>query len=222
MSAVISTRPSSPIALSIMLIFALTSACTSQDSKPLQLFRLSADSGYSAVKSGKTTNWVIGLGPIHIPKYLDRTQIVTAVSEHQYQLSDNQRWAEPLDQNITLALLKALPDQLGTDRIIAYPWPQRLLIDYQIGIEILEFNADQTGQNRLLAQWFIKHNDQIIVNKRFDYHVSAAAPGYEEQAKAQSACLSKLGQEIAETLVKQSGYLMNPPVDPHRGRPDID
>ena len=52
---------------------------------------------------------MIGLGPIRLPEYLDRFQMVVAVSENKYKLIDGHRWAEKLDQNISLALFKTLP-----------------------------------------------------------------------------------------------------------------
>jgi uncharacterized lipoprotein YmbA len=187
----------------VMLAF-LLNGCMGHDTKPVQFYRLSADSGINdqplAATQGKLGGPVIGLGPIHIPEYLNRPQIVVAVSEHQYRLSEDHRWAEPLDQNISLALFKALPGQLGTDRLIRYPWPQRQVIDYQIGIDILEFNVDAIGQGRLIAQWFIKRKDQPTLDKRSVYQTPASITDYEMMVKAQSQCLGKLGHEIAETL----------------------
>lgn len=126
--------------------------------------------------------------------------MVIAVTNHQYRLSEDHRWAESLDQNISLALFKALPDQLGTDRILRYPWPQRLAIDYQIGIDILEFNVDANSQSRLTAQWFIKRKDQSTIDKRFDCRIPSSNTDYDLMVEAQSQCLSKLGREIADTF----------------------
>jgi len=182
----------------------LLNGCMGHDIKPVQFYRLSADSSINdqplAITQGKSVGPVIGLGPIHIPEYLNRPQIVVGVTEHQYRLSEDHRWAEPLDQNISLALFKALPGQLGTDRLIRYPWPQRQVIDYQIGIDILEFNVNENGQGRLIAQWFIKRKDQPTIDKRSVYQAPASITDYEMIAKAQSQCLGKLGHEIAETL----------------------
>ena len=32
--------------------------------------------------------------------------------------------------------------------MIRYPWPQRPGVDFQVKIDILEFNIDQTGQSQ--------------------------------------------------------------------------
>jgi uncharacterized protein len=179
----------------------LLSGCM-RDSKPTQFYMLNADSGVTGTARlpASTQGTVIGLGPIRIPEYLNRPQMIVAISENQYRLSEDHRWAERLDQNISLALFKALPRQLGTDRIVRYPWPQRQVVDYQVGIDILEFNVDASGQSRLIAQWFVKRKDKPTIDKRSDYQFPASTTDYAIMVKAQSQCLSKLGQEIAETL----------------------
>ena len=114
---------------------------------------------------------MIGLGPIRLPEYLDRFQMVVAVSENKYKLIDGHRWAEKLDQNISLAFLRHFPAQLGTDRMIRYPWPQRPGVDFQVKIDILEFNIDQMDKVRLVAQWSIKSKDKTLLNKRSTFQL---------------------------------------------------
>ena len=143
---------------------------------------------------------LIGLGPIRLPEYLDRFQMVLAVSENKYKLIENHRWAEKLDQNVSLALFKSLPAQLGTDRMVRYPWKQRPGVDFQVKIDILEFNIDQTGQSRLMAQWSIKSKDKTLLNKRSSFTAEASSTDIDKMVEAQSECLTKLGQEIAANL----------------------
>ncbi|WP_083930376.1 PqiC family protein [Methylovulum miyakonense] len=172
--------------------------------KPIQFYRLTAGSGLDmrlpAATKPLDMDMTVGLGPIHIPEYLGRPQMMVAVTEHQYRLSEEHRWAEPLEQNISLALFQALPGLLGTDRIVRYPWPQRQLVDYQIGIDILEFNIDASAQSRLIAQWSIKRKGQAGIDRRSVIQFPASTTDYEAMVRAQSQCLGKLAQEIAVTL----------------------
>ena len=179
----------------------LLNACA-RDSKQVQFYRLNANSTVVNVPSmvNGTQGSVVGLGPIRIPEYLNRPQMIVAITDNQYQLSEDHRWAERLDQNISLALFQALPRQLGTDRIVRYPWSQRQVVDYQVGIDILEFNVDARGQSRLVAQWFIKRKDKPAIDKRSEYQFPASSTDYEAMVKAQSHCLAKLGEEVAETI----------------------
>jgi uncharacterized lipoprotein YmbA len=185
----------------LVVLTVLLSGCM-RDSKPVQFYMLNANSGNTATVRlpASTQGQVIGLGPIRIPEYLNRPQMIVAITDNQYRLSEDHRWAERLDQNISLALFKALPRQLGTDRIVRYPWSQRQTIDYQVGIDILEFNINASGQSRLVAQWFIKSKDKPAIDKRSVYQFPASTTDHEVMVKAQSQCLTKLGQEIANTL----------------------
>ena len=184
----------------VVLMF-LLSGCM-RDSKPVQFYMLNADFGVAGTTRVPVTSQgpVIGLGPIRIPEYLKRPQMIVAITDNQYRLAEDHRWAERLDQNISLALFKALPSQLGTDRIVRYPWSQRQVIDYQVGIDILEFNVDASGKSRLIAQWFVKRKDKPAIDKRSVYQFPASTTDYEVMVNAQSQCLTKLGQEISETL----------------------
>ena len=190
----------STLLASLMLVFFL-SACM-RGNKSVQFYRLNAGVAMiDAVKMDESANQaVVGLGPIRIPDYLNRPQMVVAISDNQYQLSEEHRWAERLDQNISLALAKFLPSQLGSNRIVRYPWAQRQIVDYQVSIDIIEFNIDALGRSRLTAQWLIKRKDQLDISRRFDYQVPASTTDYDVMVSAQSACLTKLGQDIAVTL----------------------
>jgi len=183
-----------------MLVLVL-SACM-RGNNSVQFYRLNAGAAMLDVIQipEATSQVVIGLGPIRIPDYLNRPQMVMAISDSKYQLSEEHRWVERLDQNISLVLTKFLPSQLGSNRIIRYPWAQRQVVDYQVSIDIIEFHIDALGQSRLTAQWLIKRKDQADLSRRFDCQVPASITDYEIMVNAQSACLTKLGQDIAITL----------------------
>ena len=172
-----------------------------KSSKPVEYYMLDASVGIHNNQTLKGDEGpMIGLGPIRLPEYLDRFQMVVAVSENKYKLIDGHRCAEKLDQNISLALFKTLPSQLGTDRMIRYPWPQRPGVDFQVKIDILELNIDQNGQSQLIAQWSIKSKDETILNKRSSFTAQASTTDIDKMVQAQSECLTKLGQEIVSSL----------------------
>ena len=172
-----------------------------KSSKPVEYYMLDASVGIVNNQTLKGDEGpMIGLGPIRLPEYLDRFQMVVAVSENKYKLIDGHRWAQKLDQNISLALFKTLPSQLGTDRMIRYPWPQRPGVDFQVKIDILELNVDQDGQSQLVAQWSIKSKDKTILNKRSTFTAQASTTDIDKMVQAQSECLTNLGQEIVVNL----------------------
>ena len=51
---------------------------------------------------------VIGLGPVMMPGYLDHNEIVTRAGANELDLSEIDRWAEPIDQNFKNVLARDL------------------------------------------------------------------------------------------------------------------
>jgi len=45
----------------------------------------------------------LGVGPVRLPGYLDRREIVMRATQSRFDLSENDRWAEPLETNFTRA-----------------------------------------------------------------------------------------------------------------------
>lgn len=186
--------------IALLCLISLILSCA-KSSKPVEYYMLDASVGIDNNQTLKGDEGpMIGLGPIRLPEYLDRFQMVVAVSENKYKLIDGHRWAEKLDQNISLALFKTLPAQLDTDRMIRYPWPQRPGVDFQIKIDILELNIDEKGQSQLIAQWSIKSKDETILNKRSSFTAQASTTDIDKMVQAQSECLTKLGREIVSSL----------------------
>ncbi|MDC0999921.1 PqiC family protein [Methylophilaceae bacterium] len=184
-----------------LLCLVFLSLSCAKSSKPVEYYMLDASVGIDNNQTLKGDEGpMIGLGPIRLPEYLDRFQMVVAVSQNKYKLIDGHRWAEKLDQNISLALFKTLPGQLGTDKMIRYPWPQRPGVDFQVKIDILELNVDQDGQSQLVAQWSIKSKDKTILNKRSTFTAQASTTDIDKMVQAQSECLTQLGQEIVANL----------------------
>ena len=64
----------------------------------------------------------IGVGPVDFPDYLRRLPVVTRVAPNRLDLSDERRWAEPLDKNFVRVFSENLVVLLDTQRIEKYPW----------------------------------------------------------------------------------------------------
>lgn len=101
-------------------------------------------------------NLAIGVGPIDFPGYLERTQVVTRTAPNQIEFSPIDRWGEPIDKNFRRVLSENLAQLLNTYRIEEYPWNHETKVDYQIAIEVLNFETTADGQSLLRARWIIK------------------------------------------------------------------
>jgi len=95
----------------------------------------------------------LGIGPLKFPGYLDRQEFVTRAAENRFDVSENDRWAEPLDENFVRVLSQNLAVLLPADRIVQYPWPSSKRPNYQLAIEVLRFEVNHARDAQLWARW---------------------------------------------------------------------
>ncbi len=75
----------------------------------------------------------IGIGPVKIPEYLDRSGIVTQVTLHELMVGDLNKWAEPLEENLPRVLADNLSSLLCTRNVFILPARGVASIDYRSG-----------------------------------------------------------------------------------------
>jgi uncharacterized lipoprotein YmbA len=97
----------------------------------------------------------IGLGPIKLPPYLDRQEVVTRAAPNRLELSKDERWGESLQNGFTSVMARDLAAQAGTGRVIIFPWYNTVHIDLQVQIEVYRFETDGQGNAQLSAKWTI-------------------------------------------------------------------
>ncbi len=178
-----------------------------QQQQPWRLFTLSPVAEPGAEQAATTdlpggTQPAVGLGPIHLPGYLDQDQIVTRISQNDVTLSDDDRWAESLEDNIGQVLAHNLSVLLRTDRVRLYPWPARERPIYQLEIDVLSFETDTAGTAHLAARWFLRDvgSRQTIAEKETRLSVSGAPTSTEQAVASLSKALGDFSVAIANVV----------------------
>ncbi len=163
--------------------------------------RASASTPRSTVAGTGTVT--IGVGPVIIPGYLDRIQIVTRTATDQVEFSMFHRWAEPLEDGIARTLAEEIAARVPTERIVMFPW-QGLVgraIQYQVDVAVLRFDGRLGGDVTLDARWRILGGDgKEFMLKRTTVTEAAAGPGYEPMVVAMARALATLGREMAAEI----------------------
>ena len=144
----------------------------------------------------------MGLGPIKLPDYLDRSQIVTRTSPNKLHLAELDQWAEPLQDNVTRVLTENLSVLLSTDAIVRYPWKRSQEIDYRIAIEVTRFDTEASGETSLIARWRILTGDgkEVLAARKSRFNHSVDVKNYESIVSGLSKNLGDLSRDIAETI----------------------
>jgi len=144
----------------------------------------------------------ICVGPVMLPKYLDRPQIVTTTKTSELKLAEFDRWAEPLRDNFSRVLTEDLSKALGTDRVAVFPRESAASYDYQIIVTVIRFDGESGGNAVLSVRWSIfgEAGKKELFTKKTDISEPAGAQGYEALVSAQSRAIAELSKEIAGAI----------------------
>ena len=198
------THPLMPLSLAMCLSLA---GCGSFSPRPdpSRFFTLSSlpQVEESAVKNSASQEGVfLGVGPIKFPGYLDRQEIMVRSAQNRFEVSENDRWAEPLDENFARVLSQNLSALLQTDRIVPYPWPVDRKPSYQIEIDVLRFEANSAREAQLFARWMISEggDKKTILVRESRVLRQAKEKSTEGSVAALSEALGDLSREIADAV----------------------
>jgi hypothetical protein len=154
-----------------------------------------------ATAQGKNSLSVL-VGPITLPAYLDRTQIVTLFGNNELTMDEFSRWAEPLKDNFYRVLLENLSLLLNTPRIYAYDRRGPAPAEFQIIIDITRFESDARGGAYLTAFWTVagKDGDSHKIERKSVFRATAPTADLKGMVTAQNRLLTKFSREIATTI----------------------
>ena len=155
-------------------------------------------SGAADVPTGDSPS--IGVGPVTVPEYLNRDPLVYRRSHNQLQISNEERWAEPLQDGITRVLALNLATQLNTGNVQAFPYHARRRPDVGVKLRVLRLDAEASSA-RLVAEWLLyRPATGEALERRLTTLQTAIDPGQDLPGQipgAYSTLLWDLGEEIA-------------------------
>ncbi|UCD32303.1 MAG: membrane integrity-associated transporter subunit PqiC [Desulfobacterales bacterium] len=144
----------------------------------------------------------IEVGPVHLPKYLQRPQIITRLSPNKIETADFDRWAEPLEDNVLRVLVENLAHLLWDDHIAVFPWIGSTGVNYRISVNITRFDGQLGGDIFLMAGWAIydRETNNILLERRSVLKEASGQTGYSAMVSAKSRALADLSREIANGI----------------------
>ena len=107
----------------------------------------------------------VGVGPVTLPPYLDRPQLVTRAGGNRMVLADFDSWVEPLQGMFTRVLGENLALLLGTDDVLLLPQNRDFALDRQVEVDVTRFDVDNVGNAVLDAKWWVygRDGDKLLV-----------------------------------------------------------
>lgn len=148
------------VLLSVFVLF-MFSACSS--SSPVRYFSLNPiDADF---RQDPDDSVMLGLGPIRMPDYLNRSQIVTRGVDAEMHVDEFSRWSEPLTTSLLRIVSADVDNLLQGVVVVVFPYEPfvRNQVNYRLVGDINRFDADDSGQVVLEVQWGIADADGGVV-----------------------------------------------------------
>ncbi len=179
------------LALFVSLVFA---GCGSK----AEFYRLSAESPPAATGRSEIS---LGVGPVSLPGYLDRSELVFQSGPNEFQIPPNVSWAGSLSDNIAAVLARDLQTQLGAREVLAYPWPAGHAPRRRVALDVRQFHGISGSDAILDVAWRIEDADGNALGRGGGtFREPINGDGYAAVVAAESRLLAQCAAAIAKSL----------------------
>lgn len=142
---------------------------------------------------------VLGLGPVTVPAYLDQSEMLDLVGPYEMKYSEQNRWVEPLGDQLYRTLADNLRSRLSPDAILAFPWYATDGVNLAVEVS---FNPIRLGDSREWqggAAWVIRDPVTRVALERSSaaFVLGADSVPPQDVARRLSDELDRLAAEIA-------------------------
>ena len=187
----------------------LASGCSSP---PTRFYVLSTLPEATPASAAAGRDVAVGVGPLELPDYLDRPQIVTRSGQNELSLAEFDNWAEPLKDNTTQVLAENLAVLLPSKKIATYPWRRSTAIDFQVAVKVTRFDHTLGGETVLSARWSILGGDggKELLSRESRYTERPSGDSYSATVAAMNRALAQFSRDVASAITAEvSGGLLS-------------
>lgn len=152
-------------------------------------------------KSISDKNVSIGINRVRVARYLDRPQIITQKEGGEINVSEMNRWIEPLSnliaRTVTSDIKNALPKSTVKTRAIGQE-----NFDYIISLEIIAMDSILGKTATLNGWWKIYDRNEKLLFRHQTTETLPLGKTYEDLATVQSQLIGKLAVQMAQKITK--------------------
>jgi uncharacterized protein len=166
-------------------------------SPPSRFYTLSANATPGTVQSTVS----VAVGPVSVPAAVDQPQIVVSTGPNQVIFDEFNRWASPLQDNLSRVVAENLVAILGTPRVTLFPKTLSADAEYRVQIEVRNFESAPGKSASLDAVWTVRRmKDGKSQTGRTSVREPLSESGYEALAAAHSRAVARMSQDIADAI----------------------
>jgi uncharacterized lipoprotein YmbA len=186
-------------ALGLVVLAALCGGCFGS-SKSSSFYTL--NSVVQAAGEAPLADLSLVVGPLALPEYLDRPQIVTRRTPNRLRVDEFHRWAGSLKGEALRVVAENLSRLLGTAGVVAYPNEASGRPGYRVSLEVRRFDGVLDDQVVLDVRWTLESVApyKLLAQRRTHLTEPIQQDDAEHLVAAQSRLLGRLSQEIARSL----------------------
>jgi uncharacterized lipoprotein YmbA len=191
------------ISLSVLAVLTLLAGCRSS-TPPVEFYTLAPL--ITAAEAEKLAlqdqNLAIGVGPLNLPKIIDRPQIVTRVGPNKISVDEFHRWAGSVYEDFLRALTMNLSALLQTSMVVAFPWEDYFEPNYRVYLEVREFEGRLGQYAQLDITWAITGREprDLLLVRKSSINETVQTEDYDAIVAAKSRILATLSRQIAQGI----------------------
>jgi uncharacterized protein len=153
-------------------------------------------------QSPQTPSLSVQVGLVSVPELVDRLQLVARLSDNRLEISDSNRWAEPLKSQIARHLAEQLAEVPGLGPVTLASQDGGGEPDVRVSLDLVDIQAIRGSAVTMRASWVARRKSEGQAGVR---QVSVREPvrddSFESLVAAHGRALDQIGERIAKTLL---------------------
>ncbi|HQP31713.1 MAG TPA: PqiC family protein [Deltaproteobacteria bacterium] len=188
-------------AAALCLALIMLSACASGGAERFYVIEALPACTPTGLPAGDTP--VLGVGPIEIPAYLDRPQIITRVRAHELMLNEHALWAEPLEKAVARVIALNLGALTGAV-VEVDPWRLASRVRYRLSAQLGRLDGALGGDAVLDIRWSLRdeRSGESLITRETHLSRASGAADFQALAAAYSSLLAEFSREVAGELMQ--------------------
>ncbi len=187
---------------SIGILFCIELLLTSCTRSPDATFYVLSPIPYQISHSHKYQDLRIGINDVSTPAYMSKPEIIIHDSVHHVELKNFHQWAGSLNSNMQRVIAANLSTLLPGAAVATVPWDIKFKPNYQLQIDISQFEVDFSGDSVLRADYLIYAEDKLYKKGTLYYHLKISQVTVESLVSSMNDNLTHLTKDLAKILAR--------------------
>lgn len=184
---------------SAILVAVMAAACT----PATRYYALSAAEPAAPLGGGSLpAGVVVAVGPVDLPDYVDRPQIVVRTGPHTLEQAVFDQWGGDLNDMVPRLLADDLGQRLPGAHMVDFPAAGDVPYDYRVPVNISQFDVSSSGEAVVAAHWQVRGkpgSPEVLVRESVA-RAQVKGSTYDDRVDALSRALGLVADDIAKVI----------------------